>query len=181
MSEAQPMNDSAEPAPGGPPEQHRARTPKRWWLRILVGLCIFAAAMVGIRFGLPSDETSLSYVLVLAAALLPFCLLAGTGIVKVVQDFAGNAARSRRFLEEHGRPAPAWIDKQFIKTPGWVIILLGLIFNGGAVVVGLLGLLVCEHRLARRHARQLLIVGGVITAVAVALIAVWVLKSLDLI
>lgn len=159
-----------------PPRQ--GRPPKAWVLRLLVGLLFFAAAVAVVRLRLPRDEDSTLFFLCMAAVLLPFCLLAGTGVVKVIQDMAGNAERSRLYLERHGRPAPSWIEKQFIKTPGWIIILLALIFNGGAVIVGLTGLVICKERLARRRARRLLMVGGAVVLIGMALYAALVIYAI---
>lgn len=62
-----------------------------------------------------------------------------------------------------------WFERQFAETQGCLIVLLAILLNGPALILGLIGLEVCRDRVARRNAWLLVIVGGAVTIVGIVL------------
>ena len=64
------------------------------------------------------------------------------------------------------------MDRLFVRTSGWALVALGLLFNGAALLLGIVGLVACKHPFARKRALDLTLLGGFITLLGVgALIA----------
>jgi hypothetical protein len=62
-----------------------------------------------------------------------------------------------------------WLDKQLLNSSTFILLVLAVCLNGVALIIGVIGLAVCKDPEARRRAMTLVIISGIITAVAVVL------------
>jgi len=89
------------------------------------------------------------------------------------EEIADTAIKCRHcgeFLD--GRPPaveeePSWFDKQMLNSSTITLVVLAVLVNGLGLLLGLIGVLVCKHPEARRKAKLILIISGVITVAAI--------------
>jgi hypothetical protein len=61
----------------------------------------------------------------------------------------------------------SWIDKELSNSNIVILVIFALCCNGIALIVGIIGVLTCKEPEAKQKAMILLIVGGIVTALAV--------------
>ncbi len=71
--------------------------------------------------------------------------------------------------DREGQPI-SWLDRQFVNASGCAMVVLALLLNGVAVVLGLLGLIFCKHPKARQHALVVFVAGLAFTILGVLLV-----------
>lgn len=76
--------------------------------------------------------------------------------------------------KDHGpageQPRLSWLDRQFIQASGCALIALALLFNGAALVLGMIGLVFCKHPKAREGAGTLCVLGAIATGIGLLLL-----------
>jgi hypothetical protein len=102
-------------------------------------------------------------------ALCPYC----TRVVESTQHLAWKQVVCpfcRGLFEMPGDPNQlTWLDRQLCITSGCSVALLIFICNGLALVLGIVGLLVCKHPRAREQAANLTWGGATFTLIGITL------------
>jgi hypothetical protein len=81
------------------------------------------------------------------------------------------ATRQEGQFAERSTKEKSWFDRQFADA-SWGLYVLPIIFNGLALLMGVLGIVFCKHPGARRNAKLLTILGGTVTAVGGVFLAI---------
>ncbi len=70
-----------------------------------------------------------------------------------------------------------WMDRQLLSMHGCVLALLLLFLTLPSVVVGMVGLVVCKHPLARRRSEMLAELGGILVGLAIAALGLMLIRG----
>ena len=84
------------------------------------------------------------------------------------EDIAAREAADRAIVETEASQK-TWWDRQLAGASSSLITVFGVLFGGIALIVGVLGLLLCQHPRARHNAQRLAVIGAIFQAIGLLL------------